>query len=105
MRCAEQIIIKKEQAYQFGPELNSLNNNKEARISSQIFSLHPFIDQNQILRVGGRLQNYNTRFEIKHPIILDKGNVSSLIIEEAHNQTLHGGIHLMRTYVQKKYLD
>jgi len=102
MRCAEQINIKKEQAYKFGPELNSLYNNKEVRISSQILRFHPFIDQNKILRVGGRFQNYNTRFEIKHPIILDKGNVSLLIIEEAHNQTLHGGINLMITYVQRK---
>jgi len=103
IKCAEQIVIKKEQAYQFRPELNSLSNNKEVKMSSKILSLHPFIDQNKILRVGGRLQNYNTRFEIRDPIILDKGNVSSLIIEEAHDQTLHGGINLMRTYIQTNY--
>jgi len=83
--------------------LNSLNKNEKIKISSKIPSLHPFIDQDKIIRVEGKLQNFNARFGIKHQTILDRGHIFSLIIEDAHNQTLHGGIKLIRTYVQRKY--
>ncbi|XP_044571170.1 uncharacterized protein LOC123257198 [Drosophila ananassae] len=103
LKEAEIVIIKKQQEFQFNKEIKYLRTGKEIEISSKIISLNPFLDINGILRVGGRLQNSKAAFEVKHPIILDKGNISTLLIRDAHKNTLHGGINLMRNYVQRKY--
>lgn len=64
----------------------------------------PLIDENGILRVGGRLQNSDLPYAVKHPILLSKLNpLSQLIILDAHERTLHGGLTLTMAYVNRRY--
>lgn len=64
-------------------------------------SLNPYIDSNEVLRVGGRLRNTDIPIKIKHPIILgNKSELSRLIIKDAHAETLHGGVQLMLAYIR-----
>ena len=56
--------------------MKSLNHGHELGMKVKILSLSPFIDQNGILRVGGRLQNSNISYEKQHPIILEKSHLS-----------------------------
>lgn len=39
---------------------------------SQLYKLDPFIDDNKIMRVGGRLRRANIDEDMKHPVILPK---------------------------------
>jgi hypothetical protein len=41
---------------------------------SSLLSLNPFLNGNQFLRVGGRLENSDLPFDEQHPLILPKGH-------------------------------
>ena len=46
----------------------------------------PFIDESDVISVGGRLQSSHISYDCKHPILLSrKGKVSDLIIKHCHN--------------------
>ena len=54
--------------------------------------LHPFVAQDGLLRVGGRIQNGNFPEESKHPVILPaKHHITKLIIEFYHEKARHFG--------------
>ena len=64
----------------------------EIKKSSQIYNLDPYIDEDDIIRVGGRLNKSNLNSECKHPIVLPKGSpISKLIIGWCHKKTGHAG--------------
>lgn len=72
--------------------------------SSKIFNLNPFIDEQGVMRVGGRLQNSELPYNQKHPIILPYGShMSNIIIQSAHKQCLHGGNQLTLSQVRTKF--
>ena len=51
-----------------------------------ISQLDPFINESDVIRVGGRLQNSHISDYCKHPILLPrKGKVSDLIIKHCHS--------------------
>ena len=57
-----------------------------------IFQLDSFIDESNVIRVGGRLQSSHISDDCKHPILLPrKGEVSDLIIRQCHSNVAHGG--------------
>ncbi|KRY82042.1 hypothetical protein T4D_17099 [Trichinella pseudospiralis] len=55
-------------------------------------TLDPFLDEDGLLRVGGRLRLSDLDYEMKYPIILPKKHhIVNLIIGRAHSNTLHAG--------------
>lgn len=72
---------------------------------SKLRKLRPFIDQNGILSVGGRISKAKLAFNAKHPIILPKRHYfNDLIINQAHKYTLHGGPTLMSTFLSNYWI-
>ena len=72
---AEIKIIKTMQQHEFAEEFKCLTLGKELSTSSKILSLNPRIDENGLIRSGGRLENADyLSFGIKYPIILPRGN-------------------------------
>ena len=72
------LIIKKLQRVAFAEEIQRLENLPKG---SKLFKLDPFIDENGVLRVAGRLKLSSTPFEVKHPEVLPKsGHITELII-------------------------
>lgn len=72
---------------------------------SKIFRLCPFLDQNQVIRVGGRLKNTDTldTFQ-RHPMLIPQiCTVSKLIFRDAHEKTMHGGPAAMLSYVRERF--
>lgn len=57
---AELKIIKAVQSTAFGDEIQQLMSNGEIKKTSKIRDLHPFLDEQGILRVGGRLRSAST---------------------------------------------
>ncbi|XP_075163139.1 uncharacterized protein LOC142235767 [Haematobia irritans] len=96
-------IIKIVQVIDYPDEFKLLRIGNTLKGSSLI-KLMPFIDNEGLLRVGGRLQNSSFAFDMKHPITLSKRNpLSSLLILDSHEKTLHGGITLTMSYVGRKF--
>lgn len=96
--------IRQVQEEEFTDEIKRIKQDKTVRNTSNIKTLNPFLDEKNILRVGGRLRNAEVNHEMKHPIILGKRNgLVPLILTDAHLRTLHGGINMTITYLMSKY--
>lgn len=77
---------------------------KKIGTKSKLISLSPFIDQDGILRVGGRLKNLDVSFNAKHPIILPKAHIlSDKIIRETHVRYLHPGPTLQISILRQRF--
>ncbi|XP_018359986.1 PREDICTED: uncharacterized protein LOC108759170 [Trachymyrmex cornetzi] len=90
------------QKFAFAPEIRALSTNSPLSRSSPLRALHPFVDENALLRLGGRLQNAALSYDEQHLIILPRDRVAELLIQRAHKATLHGGTQLViRTLRQR----
>lgn len=57
---------------------------------SSIISLTPFMDQNGVIRVRGRIDaSPELTFDQKHPIILPRCRFSTVLLRELHQKNLH----------------
>ena len=88
-------MLKGVQGSEFWQELNALTTKGVVFHRSSISRLLPFLDSDGMLRVGGRLENFQLSESEKHPIILPSRHVFNLIIKKARLLTLHGGPALM----------
>ena len=87
----EKFIIMSCQNEHFPDEINTLLND-DVITNQMLLSLDPFLDDNMVLRVGGRLKRSTINYYEKHPIILPKeGHLSHLIIKHYHEKAEHQG--------------
>ncbi|XP_063397214.1 uncharacterized protein LOC134681506 [Mytilus trossulus] len=91
-RRAEINIIKAVQEETYTDELLSCVEGKNIPANSPLVSLNPFVDQEGILRVGGRLSHADIEINEKHPIIIPgKHHIATLLIRKFHHQVKHQG--------------
>ena len=110
LQRAENEIIKNVQREAFSEELRILKEastreratdrststapgRREMKKTSSLYKLDPFLDDNGVLRVGGRVRlATGLTFDAKHPIILPKkGQVTELIVCHHHHSVEHQG--------------
>lgn len=97
-------LIKYVQREHFKSEINQLSTTRQINGKSALFRLNPFLDGENMLRVGGRLQKSELSFETKHPLILPKeGNLTTLLVAYYHKKCLHGGPQLTINLVRQKF--
>ena len=92
--AAELLIITETQREQFSKEVTRLKDGHYVLKDSPIASLSPFLDQDGILRVGGRINQLSETLPAKeiNPIILPNAHhVTSLIARHHHEQVKHQG--------------
>lgn len=101
---AKMQLIKIFQAKYFDKEIQKLQEKRALPKNSRLLSLNPFLDEQEILRVGGRLENSEFSYNKKHPIIIPYGcHLATLIIREAHLKTMHGGNQLTLCQMRHEY--
>lgn len=97
-------ICKLVQIERFSEEIRCLQNSQVVPKNSRILSLNPFIDEQGLLRVGGRLINSNLNFERKHAIILpSKHAFVQLLINHYHRKFLHAGPSFILNQIRDKF--
>ena len=66
---------------------------KNVKASSKLLRLCPFIDDDGLIRVGGRLKNATTiDINQRHPIVLPADNhFTRLLFKCEHERCMHGG--------------
>lgn len=107
LTCAELqkallLIIKIDQSLHFKKEIQMLKASRN--VSGPLKDLHPFLDQQGLLRVGGRLHHSDVPYSQKHPVILPKGSrITDLIISREHIRLLHAGPKLLLSRLNEKY--
>ncbi|XP_075162761.1 uncharacterized protein LOC142235393 [Haematobia irritans] len=98
------LIIITQKVY-FPEEYLNLTNGQPINSSSSLLNLHPFVDEDGLIRVGGRLANaVFLSFSERHPIILPYNcKLSHLLVCFIHQVTLHGGIQLMLRVLRAEF--
>lgn len=89
---SEQFVVKVVQNESFHREIEALASGKHIPRNSSILRLDPYLDDNGVLRVGGRLKNSNLPQTEKNPLILPKKHhISTLIVAHYHQEVQHQG--------------
>ncbi|GBO33831.1 hypothetical protein AVEN_201914-1, partial [Araneus ventricosus] len=97
-------LVKNVQANCFAQEIQCLKSGQQLPNSSSLINLSPFLDEQDILRVGGRLKNSNLPIERKHQILLPYNNhFSDLIINHFHVLYLHTGAEATLANIRTKF--
>jgi hypothetical protein len=94
MKQAEDQIIRLVQGQAFSEEIETLMKKPKVAVKagSKISPLDPFLDQKDILRVGGRLSRASMSYEVKHPVLIPRGShLGKLIIGHHHQRVGHSG--------------
>ncbi|CAK1579069.1 unnamed protein product [Parnassius mnemosyne] len=96
--------IKITQKDSFEEEIQHLKSREQIRRASKLKSLKPYLDDDNILRVGGRLRHSDLNEDCKNPIILDHDtHLTSLLVADAHSKTLHGGVQVMLCFLRTRF--
>ena len=73
-------------------DIASLKSKKSLPRGSHLLTLHPFLDSDNVVRVGGHNSHTKLSYSQTHPVILDgKCCVAKLIIRSEHVRLLHAG--------------
>ncbi|XP_006817264.1 uncharacterized protein LOC102809835 [Saccoglossus kowalevskii] len=106
MQQAEKPIIKMVQSRDFADELQTLRQSSRitsparensrsvptVKKTSSLFRLDPYLDEEGIIRVGGRIRRANLPKDVAHPILLPKkGHVTKVLILHYHEKIGHSG--------------
>ncbi|XP_070155251.1 uncharacterized protein [Polyergus mexicanus] len=92
------------QQQDFSEELRLLSRGKRLPRRSPLLALQSIVNQDGLLRVGGRLQGALLPYEEAHPVILDKSNhLSLLLVRDAHKRSLQAGPQLTRSILVRRY--
>ena len=66
--------------------------NSSMKKTSSLYRLDPFIDDDDVLQVGGRIRNASTSYDVKHPVIPpSKGQVTTLLVRHHRERMSHQG--------------
>ena len=88
-------IIKMSQNQLFHSEIDALRSStKDISLakSSSLYQLDPFIDENGLLRVGGRLGKSKLNRDAVHPVLLPKKNeITTAIFQWCYKTVAHDG--------------
>ncbi|XP_051166513.1 uncharacterized protein LOC127284859 [Leptopilina boulardi] len=94
IREASIFWVRYVQATAFSRETDAIKSNNLLPRDSPLKRLNPFIDDNGIVRLGGRLLQSNLSIYQQPPAILPKHVLSRMILEQFHKNLLHSGIQL-----------
>ena len=104
LQNAELTIFKYVQNKYFPTEMQCILKNKNLPKSSSLRKLTPFIDVDGVLRVGGRLANFNVCYDVRHPIILPSTPyVITLFVQNVHRQVGHLGRESILSVLRSRY--
>lgn len=101
--AAERLLVMTAQIQSFPSEYLCLKKSKLLNNKSKLLSLCPFLD-NDVLRVGGRLENAKVGYERKHQLILPKHHLlTTLIVRHEHEKLLHCGVQMLMSSLRNKF--
>ena len=101
---AEQYWIQVIQEEHFSGEVKALKKQSQLHAKSSLLPLHPILDSNNLLRVGGRQEKSKLSYSQLHPLLLHgKHPVTKLIIQTEHLRLLHAGPTLLQSSLNRRY--
>ncbi|GBN73535.1 hypothetical protein AVEN_119865-1 [Araneus ventricosus] len=100
---AKKYLAKTIQVNVFSAEINALKKNESIK-RTNVSNLNVFLDDDDLIRVGGRLTNSELSFDQKHPILLPRDHkLTDIIMEHFHIKNLHVGAQTLLHLVRQEY--
>ncbi|XP_070855369.1 uncharacterized protein [Drosophila suzukii] len=98
-------LVRMVQQEVYSEELSRLRSNKFLSKHNKLSQLSPFLDDEGLMRVKGRLKNaLQLSMSQRTPIILPKAHhLTILVIRNAHHNTLHGGVQLTLSTIHQVF--
>ncbi|KAK3086079.1 hypothetical protein FSP39_013163 [Pinctada imbricata] len=91
----EKFILREVQQEAFQKEIHCLTEKQRLPGDSPLASLNPFLDEDGLIRVGGRLTRASMDEPSKHPIVIPKkAHIATLLVRYFHEQVHHQGRHI-----------
>ena len=99
---AQKKLISSAQQQDFAEEFSCIQEQNPLPRKSKLAGLQPMIDQDGLIRVGGRLDKADLPYEFKHPVVLPKDHpLTLLILRHCHHDNLHAGSALMQSVLRQ----
>ncbi|GFU42598.1 integrase catalytic domain-containing protein [Nephila pilipes] len=93
LKKSEEYWIKETQKETYGSEIIDLEKTQKVSDCSKIRSLVPYLDDRQILRIKGRLEESELFLDEKQPILLPQNSkFTELLILREHTKNFHSGV-------------
>lgn len=103
LKSALILIIKLSQIESF-PEYKNLINQKQLPPKSPLLKFNIFLDENKLIRIGGRLQQSDFPDSKKHPILIQSTHrFTKLLFNYEHQKLLHAGPQLLLATIRETY--
>ena len=101
---AEIVVIKQAQRDAYRKDIEDIRSKGFVTRQSTLIRLGPFMDEQGMLRVGGRLKNAPVPFDEKFPIVLPgKHGLTTLIIRDYHEKLGHMGYGTVLTNMRARF--
>lgn len=98
------LLCKGVQRQVFHKEYDSLIRHESISSSSKLNSLAPFMKDDGLIRVGGRLKSSELSFDACHQIVLPRDHtLTKLIIENEHSRNMHSGVQATMASVRQRF--
>lgn len=98
------VILRTVQFTYFKEDVVALKGGKPISKTSCLKALDPWLDENDILRVGGRLKKSMFGINVKHPIILyTKSNFAMMYVKYVHEKFFHANKLLLKNHVKLQF--
>lgn len=96
------VFVKRAQYVAFSNEVHKIKTNQ--KLPKPFQKLSVFLDDNEMLRVGGRLQHSTSAYDKKHPFLLPRNSrLTYLIIEQIHLTYFHAGVQTVQFLVCQNF--
>ncbi|XP_029158088.1 uncharacterized protein LOC114930490 [Nylanderia fulva] len=104
LRAARDTLLRVAQQKHFPVELSRLRRGAVINQRSPLTPLQPHLDEDGLLRVGGRLRHSRQLQEENHPVILPRfDRLTELLVRNAHLRVYHGGVQMTLANLRRNF--
>nr|XP_049466703.1 uncharacterized protein LOC120961367 [Anopheles coluzzii] len=102
--AAKIVLCRLAQQDAFSAEIKQLKKGEALMKQSPLRKLTPFLDTEEVIRVGGRLNLSQLPYQSKHPAVLPKNHkFTRLLAEDYHEEMKHASGRLLLSRIRELY--
>ena len=87
----------------YSQEIEQIHKGRPLQKATTLGNLYPFLDENGLLRVQGRVQFSELSYDAKHPIILPPSHVTLLLVRFQHGFLKHAGLNTLLSSLRSQF--
>ena len=87
----------------YSQEIEQIHKGRPLQKATTLCNLYPFLDENGLLRVQGRVQFSELSYHAKHPIILPPSHVTLLLVRFQHGFLKHAGLNTLLSSLRSQF--